>query len=203
MQALLFLLDLAGKVVVGIFLLRFFMQLTRANFRNPIAVALVRFSNPVVLPLRRLIPGWGGMDIASLVAAFAVQAGVIFILGLLFSPAGLSGFSLTGLLLRTLLTLIESSISLYVLLVFFSVLLSWFNRDPYNPLANIVTGLTEPVARAGASTHSNDRRTRSVARDRADRAAGAVDSRHHRVGAAVVVDRSQSTPGRQPRCPIL
>jgi YggT family protein len=145
MQALLFLLDLAGKVVVGIFLLRFFMQLTRANFRNPIAVALVRFSNPVVLPLRRLIPGWGGMDIASLVAAFAVQAGVIFILGLLFSPAGLSGFSLTGLLLRALLTLLQSSISLYVLLVFFSVLLSWFNRDPYNPLANLVNGLTEPL----------------------------------------------------------
>ena len=102
MQALYFLLDLAGKVVVGLFLLRFFMQLTRANFRNPIASAIVKFTNPLVLPLR-------------------------------------------GVLVSAVLTLLQASISLYVLLVFFGVLLSWFNRDPYNPLAGLVGSLTEPL----------------------------------------------------------
>ncbi len=50
-----FLFDTAGRFLVGIFLLRFFMQLVRANFRNPIALAVVKFTNPLVMPLAAVI----------------------------------------------------------------------------------------------------------------------------------------------------
>ena len=50
-------------------LLRFLLQLVRADFYNPISQFLVKITNPLVLPMRRLIPGFAGMDIASLVLA--------------------------------------------------------------------------------------------------------------------------------------
>jgi YggT family protein len=145
MQALYFLVDLAGKFVVGVFLLRFFMQLTRTSFHNPISAAVVQFTNPLVMPLRKFIPGWGGFDNASLVAAFIVQALVLVAITFLFSATGLRGFSLPTLLFGTLGALIMAAIGLYIMLVFFSVLLSWFNRDPSNPLAVVIYSLTEPL----------------------------------------------------------
>ena len=144
MQALYFLVNLAGDVIVGVFLLRFFLQLTRANFYNPISQAVVRFTNPLVMPLRKVIPGWGGLDNASLFAAFLVQALVIVGMSFVFG-AGLRGFTVGSLLLYTVVGLLEAAIGLYIMLVFLSVLLSWFNRDPGNPLAGVIASLTEPL----------------------------------------------------------
>ena len=50
-------------------LLRFLLQVVRADFYNPISQFLVKITNPVVVPLRRVIPGFGGIDIASLLLA--------------------------------------------------------------------------------------------------------------------------------------
>ncbi|MEO1575135.1 MAG: YggT family protein, partial [Pseudomonadota bacterium] len=113
MQALLFLVDLLGKVVVGVFLLRFFLQWTRASFHNPISQAVVRFTNPLVMPLRKVIPGWGGMDNASLFAAFLIQGLVIVATRFLFG-GGLAGISIGGLVIGTFVTLIMATISLYI-----------------------------------------------------------------------------------------
>ncbi len=146
MQALLFLVDLAGKVVVGVFLLRFFLQLTRAGFYNPLSQAVVQFTNPLVMPLRKVIPGWGGVDNASLVAAFIVQTLVIVAIRLMFA-GGFASLGLAGILIEALITLLMATISLYIMLIFLSVLLSWFNRDPGNPLAAVIGSLTEPLLR--------------------------------------------------------
>ncbi|MFK7887378.1 MAG: YggT family protein [Gammaproteobacteria bacterium] len=147
MAALLFLVDLAGRFLVGIFLLRFFMQLTRTNFHNQISSAVVQFTNPLVMPLRKFIPGWGGFDNASLVAAFIVQALVAMVMRVLFSGVGIRGLSVPGVVFGTLGALLMAAISLYTMLIFFRVLLSWFNRDPSNPLAMVIHSLTEPVMR--------------------------------------------------------
>ncbi|MEM6640233.1 MAG: YggT family protein [Pseudomonadota bacterium] len=145
MQAILYLVDLVGKVIVGVFLLRFFLQLTRASFYNPVSKAVVSFTNPLVMPLRKVIPGWGGVDNASLLAAYLAQIGVIVATYALLG--GLQRFSIVSLLIQGLLSLILAAISLYTILIFFSVLLSWFNRDPGNPLAMVIGSLTEPVLR--------------------------------------------------------
>ena len=54
-------------------LLRFLLQLVRADFYNPISQFIVKVTNPLVVPVRKLIPGYAGLDIASLVLALLLQ----------------------------------------------------------------------------------------------------------------------------------
>ena len=101
-MAIKFLLDLVTTVIVAIFVLRFLLQLTRADFYNPASQAIVKFTNPLVLPLRKIIPGWGGLDLASIVAAIILQAAALTLI--VFYDAGLRGFPMppwTAIALRT------------------------------------------------------------------------------------------------------
>ena len=62
-------------------LLRFLLQLVRADFYNPISQFLVKITNPLVIPLRKIVPGFGGLDVASLLLALLLQlAGIIALL---------------------------------------------------------------------------------------------------------------------------
>ena len=62
-------------------LLRFLLQLVKADFYNPISQFLVKITNPLVIPMRRIIPGYGGIDLASLLLAVLLQlAGIIALL---------------------------------------------------------------------------------------------------------------------------
>ena len=75
------LINTVGSILLLIVMLRFLLQLVRADFYNPISQFIVKATNPVLIPLRRVIPGFGGLDIASLVLAYGVQ--VIFMAGAL------------------------------------------------------------------------------------------------------------------------
>src|SRR5690606_41638723 len=68
-----FLIRTIGSLYLLIVLLRFLLQLVRADFYNPISQGISAATNPVLLPLRRVIPGIYGIDLASLVLAFFVQ----------------------------------------------------------------------------------------------------------------------------------
>jgi YggT family protein len=68
-----FLVDTLFHLYTLALLLRFLLQLVRADFRNPLSQALVKVTNPVLLPLRRVIPGVGGIDIASIIAMLLVK----------------------------------------------------------------------------------------------------------------------------------
>ena len=88
-QALLFLVDTALSLLLYVFLLRLMLHWARGNFRNPFAQALLKFSNWLVIPLRRILPALGRVDTASLVGAYAVTLIKIaaFNLGGCVSPA--------------------------------------------------------------------------------------------------------------------
>jgi YggT family protein len=73
MQALLFLVNTLLTLVVVAFLLRVLMPLVRADFRNPFGAAILKLTNPLVLPLRRLMRPGRRLDPASLVALLIVQ----------------------------------------------------------------------------------------------------------------------------------
>ena len=72
-QAGLLLVNAIGSLVLLIVMLRFLLQLVRADFYNPLSQMIVKFTNPLLIPLRRVIPGFGGLDMASLVLALAIQ----------------------------------------------------------------------------------------------------------------------------------
>src|SRR5215212_10514585 len=72
-NALLFLCDVAFALIVYPLLLRFWMQVLRAPFRNPLGEALQALTNWLVKPLRRVIPGWFGIDFATLLPAIVLK----------------------------------------------------------------------------------------------------------------------------------
>ncbi|MDO6805862.1 YggT family protein, partial [Wenyingzhuangia sp. 1_MG-2023] len=86
------LVNTIGSMVLLIFLLRFLLQLVRADFYNPISQFILRFSNPLLVPLRRVIPGFGGLDIASLVLTYLAQlllmVAILMIAGQFMLPWG-------------------------------------------------------------------------------------------------------------------
>jgi YggT family protein len=130
--------------VVGAFLLRLLFQLVRTEFRNPLVQALVRLTNPLILPLRRILPPVGRIDTASVVAVLLVQVSATALLTLL------SGFGLPSplqLLLRATIALLDTTLSLYVVAIIGYVLLSWVAPDGYSPAGRALSDLVAPLLR--------------------------------------------------------
>ncbi len=143
-EALLYILDALLSLVVWAFLLRLLLQLTRANFRNPFAAAIVALTNPLILPLRRILPPIRRLDTASLVAVIAVQLAAQ---ALLLAIAG-GGVVPLPLLLRATLIALAINVT-YVLsgAVIVTVILSWVAQGQNHPLAALFYSLSRPVVR--------------------------------------------------------
>ena len=135
--------------VVGAFLLRLLLQLVRTELRNPLVQALVRLTNPVILPLRKIVPPVGRIDSASVLAVLLVQVAASVVLTLL---AGYGLPSPLQLLLRAPVALADTTLTLYVVATIGYVLLSWVAPDGYSPagrlLADLVAPLLRPLQRA-------------------------------------------------------
>lgn len=143
MTALAFLVQTVFGFYILAVILRFLLQWVRADFYNPLVQFLVRITNPLLAPLRRIIPGYRGLDLAAVVLAFALQAVEMLLITLLLSqPIGAG-----GLLLLTVLELLKLLINIYLWGVIIQVALSWFSPDPYHPAARVLAQLTEPVLR--------------------------------------------------------
>jgi YggT family protein len=135
--------------ILGLFtlavLLRFYLQLTGAPFKNPASQAVVALTNFVVIPLRRLIPGWGGLDFATLILAFVAQ------LLLQLATLWLSDFPLfvagnqvwLALLGLALIGLLKLSIYIFLYAVLLQAILSWVN--PYTMITPVLDALTRPL----------------------------------------------------------
>lgn len=143
-QVVVFLTDAVVGFFSALLLLRFFMQAFRVSFGGPVGHFVVTLTNWAVKPLRRIIPGVGGLDWASLFAAFALQlflAGLLVALGggLLFTDG--AGTVLTVLWWATR-GLLRLSIYLLIGALIVQAVLSWVN--PYSPVAAPVYQLTRP-----------------------------------------------------------
>ncbi|MEM7082435.1 MAG: YggT family protein [Pseudomonadota bacterium] len=142
MNALIFILNFAGQLLVGLFIVRFLLQLHRADFHNPVSQAVVSLTNPLVMPLRKFIPGFKGMDMASLFAALIMQVLVIIVL-VVVQVGSVPG--VRYLIVQSVFGLISLVLGLYTITIFLRVILSWVNPDPRNPIVSILYSLTEPI----------------------------------------------------------
>jgi len=142
MRELLFVVDFIFSLVVGAFLLRLLFQLVRADFRNPLAQAIVRITNPVVVPLRKLLPPLGRVDTASVVAVVLAQM-LRTLLKYLLSGAGAP--ALLPLLAVSVVELLDTTLLLYLVAIFVYVILSWVSPDGYSPVGRLLGSLVEPV----------------------------------------------------------
>jgi YggT family protein len=133
------------NTLVGLYLLlvvmRFLLQLVRADFYNPISQFIVKATNLPLIPLRKVIPGIGGIDVASIVLALLVQAVAIVLILLL-----------NGIQPPPLQVVIWSAIGILSLLlkVYFwglliTVIASWVAPNSYNPVLILINQILEPA----------------------------------------------------------
>ena len=144
MRELAFLVDSILSLVVGVFLLRLLFQLNRTDFRNPFVQTIVRLTNPVVMPLRRLLPPIGRVDTASVVALVLAQL-VRTAADFLLSGGGRPAVEV--LLLIVLVKLVDLTLLLYLCALIGYVVLSWVAPDGYSPAGRVLADLVEPLLR--------------------------------------------------------
>jgi YggT family protein len=122
-------------------LARFILQVVRADFYNPVSQFIVRATSPVLTPMRRVIPGFGGLDIACLVLLVLL---VIIKIGLVWVLRELPWYPLSFILF-VVKSLANSILNFFIFTIFISVILSWIVQGSYNPAADIIRQLTSPV----------------------------------------------------------
>ncbi|CAG1007434.1 hypothetical protein BURK1_03399 [Burkholderiales bacterium] len=146
-QAISFVLEVFFGLFTYGFLLRFLMQAMRAPFRNPAGKAIVALTDWAVKPLRRVVPGVGGYDWASLVAAYLAQLALMLSMFLLFA-SGFAGLSLNAtlyVLASAAVQLVRTAVWLAIVVVILQAVLSWVAPD--GPLSGLLNALTFPFLR--------------------------------------------------------
>ena len=133
------------QTVFGIYmlavLLRLLLQIVRADFYNPFSQFLVKITNPVLVPLRRVIPGLFGVDLASVLLLLALQMAELALIGLINHH----GWQLSGLLLLAVADLIALLLNVFLFSILIQVILSWVRPGEYNPLSALLYSLNEPL----------------------------------------------------------
>jgi YggT family protein len=142
MSAIAFIVETLLSLLLFVFLARLLLQWTRADFRNPLCQAVVRLTNPLILPLRRVLPPVGKVDTASVVAVFLIAivdvAGLFLLHGVGLPPVE---FWIRPVLTEIARTLLWT----YFYAIFLYALLSLIAPGGYSPLQALLTSLCEPV----------------------------------------------------------
>ena len=140
--AAVYVLQTLGSLYLLIVLLRFVLQLVRANFYNPLCQFIVKATQPLLKPLRRIIPSLFGLDMSSLVLAILVQLALMALTLLLT-------YGTTGNFVQLLIWAIIGVTALFLKIFFFaliiSVILSWVAPGSHNPGAELVNQICEPA----------------------------------------------------------
>jgi len=134
-------------------LLRFLLQMLRADFYNPVSQFIVKLTTYPLKMLRRVIPSVGGQDTAAIVLCLVLIYGKFMLLRLLSIPAvqiggvmaPLTGVSYAGLLVFCIADLIALILTVFLVAVIIQVILSWISPGQYNPVIGLVHKLSDPV----------------------------------------------------------
>lgn len=139
-NALTFLVATLIDLYLIIVLLRLWMQLTRADFYNPVSQFVYKATQPVIGPLRGFMPMVGTLDTASVL--FAVALGMLKIAALVW----LNGLPMSPLVIvvQGIMTTIGSLLSMLFWVLIVRAILSWFSQG-YNPVEALLHQITEPL----------------------------------------------------------
>lgn len=139
-----FILGTLGSLYISLVLIRFLLQIVRADYYNPISKGLVKLTNPLLVPLRKVIPGFGGIDWAALVLVLALQIAMVAALGFLKGNLDLNPISL---LLQALFRTAYLWTDFYFYGMFILIIASWVAPNSYNPALQLLQQVMEPVMR--------------------------------------------------------
>jgi YggT family protein len=141
--AVIYLIATITDLYVTAILLRLLLQWVRADFYNPICQFLIRITNPVLAPARRLIPSVGKLDTASVVVMLLLELAQLAAIGLISKTE----YGLQFLLLFAIRKLLVTLLLTYLVLIIARVIVSWIANQSRHPLIPLIYQLTEPVLR--------------------------------------------------------
>ncbi|MDP5032889.1 MAG: YggT family protein [Paraglaciecola sp.] len=141
MSSIDFLISLPFKLYLMVVLLRFWLQLSRADFYNPFSQFIVKATHPIIGPLRRVVPSMGRFDTATLLLAWLVAIAKIVVLSLL---AGYALTNFVGIGLAGLLIVFSEAIDLVIYVLILRAIMSWVSQGR-NPMELVLAQLTEPM----------------------------------------------------------
>jgi len=139
-ETLIFILKYVTDIIATLLVIRFLLQLVRADFYNPISQGLLKICAPVVEPLQRVLPSYGRFNLAALVAA------ILFKLSFLVLAAAIAGLLSAGIfafLALAVFELLRTLISIYFYGVFILVIFSWVGTPPH-PAARLIGQIIQP-----------------------------------------------------------
>ncbi len=139
-----FLIQTLFGLYILLIMLRFLLQWVHADFYNPLSQFIVKVTNLPLLPLRRIIPGFGGLDSAAMLLMLLLKYAELLLLSLL-PGQGLP--NLFGLGVLALVELLALALNVFLYGIFIQAILSWIAGAGYNPVASLLYQLTAPVLR--------------------------------------------------------
>jgi YggT family protein len=124
-------------------MLRLLLQWVRADFYNPVCQFLVKVTNPVLVPLRRVIPSIGRLDTASIVLMVVLETAAVWILSLMSTLS----WTPAQILLVAAISLVAMLLWTFFILIIAMVILSWVGQRFHHPIVPLIYQLTDPVLR--------------------------------------------------------
>ena len=133
-------LQTVGGLYLLAVVLRFLLQAAHADFYNPLSQAIAKITAPLLMPLRRIIPGLLGLDLACLVLAIAVQYITITVSCLLVGV-----FNPVIVLLWSLIGIASMVVYIYLICMIVMIILSWVAPYTRHPAAVLCVQLVRPL----------------------------------------------------------
>lgn len=130
-----------GTLYLLVVLLRFLLQIARADFYNPVSQAIVKLTNPLLIPLRKVVPGVLGIDLASIVLALLVEI-VVFELIFLFTG---NLIPLIPVLTWAALACVNMVLNIFFFGLLISIIFSWVAPYSRHPVLLLLHQLMEPA----------------------------------------------------------
>ncbi len=143
-QAAVFLVQILFNLYLFVLLLRLVFQYLRVDYYNPLSQFIVKFTSPLIVPLRRVIPGYWGIDFATVVVIFVLT----YLKILLLSLIAFSIFpNLLVLIVATIGDILGLTLNLFFYSVLMYVLMGWLAPMTHSPIRSILYQLSEPILR--------------------------------------------------------
>jgi len=138
-----FLIQAILDFALYIVLLRFWMQWVRADFRNQFGQFIITVTNPVVIPLRKVLPSIRTIDTATIVLAFIISFIKVYAFFALLTD--ITGITPLLYFLMSLGVVIKYSIYLMIVCILIQAIVSWVNPHSYHPIVAVARSISEPI----------------------------------------------------------
>lgn len=141
MSSVQFLIDFIFNIYLMIVLLRLWLQFARADFYNPFSQFIVKATQPLVAPMRRILPSIGRLDTATLVLALLVAGLKIVVLTWIL---GGNGLNILTLVVLSFIIVLKEALTLVMYVLILRAIMSWLSQGT-NPMELVLAQLTEPM----------------------------------------------------------